>query len=221
MRLISSFAYILLFIFSITNVELTSSFKDQFRRFVTSVASTFHKNWRKDFHNKHPPIKNRFKLTKNGSRYNSSDFIYPMVLTVGSCLVHRNLKVARARYNSSLIYVDILNMDYDELPEDWAYENLATARIACKEVLQNVRHRRLFNRNLIETISEKIHNAWIKRNENRAKEELVVSYAHLPDIEKDKDRKAVLVACRLFNELRLYRIFQTTPIHLIESPTEE
>ena len=220
MRLTRPFAYILLLIFSITNVELTSSFKDQFRRFVTSAASTYHKNWRQDFHNKHPLVKNRFKLTKNGSHYNSSDFIYPMILTVGSCLVHRNLKVARARYNSSLTYVDILNMDFNELPEDWTYENLATARIACEEVLQNVRHKRLFNRNLIEKLSEKIHNAWIKRNENRTKEELLVPYEYLPDIEKDKDRKAVLIACRLFNELRLYRIFRTTPIHLIEPSIE-
>jgi hypothetical protein len=38
----------------------------------------------------------------------------------------------------------------------------------------------------------------------------------LPEIEKAKDRRAVLIACRLYNELHLYRQFKTDPIHLID-----
>jgi hypothetical protein len=217
MQLITSSTniFLLLLLLFITNVDLIL-FKEQFRFFVKNVASTFHKNWRRHFLSEHPFVKNRFKLTHNGSHYNSSDFIYPMILTVGSCLVHRNLKVARDRYNSSITYIDILNMDYDELPDDWAYENRATAQVACTQVLQGVRQKHLFNRNFIEKISKKIHNAWIKRNQHRTTEELILPYEELPEVEKDKDRRAILIACRLFNELHLYDYFKTTPIHLIE-----
>jgi hypothetical protein len=216
---ISSTYILLLVLLSIRNVELTL-FQEQFRIFVNNVASVFHSNWRQHFLSEHPFVKNRFKLTRYGSHYNSSDFIYPMILTVGSCLVHRNLKVARDRYNSSITYVDILNMNYDELPDDWAYENRATARVACRYVLQGVRQKRLFNRNFIEKISEKIHIAWIKRNKHRTTEDLTLSYANLPEVEKDKDRRAVLIACLLFNELHLYHHFKTNPIHLIEPSIE-
>jgi hypothetical protein len=191
-------------------------FKKQFQIFVRKVASAFHRNWRRHFLSENPYVKNRFKLTHNGTHYNSSDFIYPMILTVGSCLVHRNLKVARDRYNSSIIYVDILNMDYDELPDDWASENRATARLACTLTVRGVRQKRLFDRNFIEKMSKKIHDAWIKRNKHRTVEEFLLPYANLPEIEKDKDRRAILIACRLFNELHLYQYFKTTPIHLIE-----
>ncbi|CAF1566551.1 unnamed protein product [Rotaria sordida] len=219
MRLITPLTFIIFLLFSITNVELTSS-KDRFRIFIRNVASTFHANWRQHFVSERPFIKNRFKLTNNGTHYNSSDFIYPMILTVGSCLVHRNLKVARARYNFSITYVDILNMDYNELPTDWAYENKNTARVACRQVLKSVRQKRLFNRNLIEIISEKIYKAWIKRNAHRASNQLILPYKYLPENEKDKDRRAMLIACRLYNELHLYRYFRTTPIHLIEPSIE-
>jgi hypothetical protein len=197
----------------VTNVEL-SLFKDNFRYFVQSVATVFHSNWRKDYHAENPYVRNRFKSTKNGSNYNSSDFIYPMILTVGSCLVHRNLKVARDRYNFSLIYVDILNMEYNELPSDWADENRATAQIACKYVLQGLRRKRLFNIQFLEKVSEIIHIQWMKRNGHHAPKELMVPYQDLSEIEKDKDRKPVLIACRLFNELYLYKRFNTTPIYL-------
>jgi hypothetical protein len=168
------------------NVELTL-FKNSFQFYVENVASTYHSNWRENF-------------------------IYPMILTVGLCLVHRNLKVARARYNSSLIYVDILNMEYNELPSDWAHENRATAQVACKYVLQGLRRKRLFKQSLIEEISDIVHIQWMKRNAEYAPKELMVPYVNLTEIEKDKDRKAVFLACRLFNELYLYHRFNTTPI---------
>jgi hypothetical protein len=216
MQLITPLTSILLLLLSITNVELIL-FEEQFRIFVQNVASTFHNNWRRHFLIENPHVKNRFKLTHNGSHYNSSDFIYPMILTVGSCLVHRNLKVARDRYNSSIIYVDILNMNYEELPDDWAYENRATARVACLLVTRGVIRKRLFNRNFIEKISKIIHSAWIKRNKHRTVKELILPYENLPDVEKDKDRRAILIACRVFNELHLYDYFKTNPIHLIDS----
>jgi hypothetical protein len=219
MQLITPLTYIFLLLLAIKNAELIL-FKSQFKIFVTKVASAFHENWRRHFVSENPFVRNRFKLTHNGSHYNSSDFIYPMILTVGSCLVHRNLKVARARYNSSITYVDILNMIYDELPDDWAYENRATAQVACRQVLRSIRQKRLFNRNLIEKISENIHNKWIKRNVHRTAKELIIPYTNLPEIEKDKDRRALLIACRLFNELHLFQYFRTNPIHLIEPPIE-
>jgi hypothetical protein len=212
MHLITTLIYVILLFGN--NVELIL-LKDHFRLFVQSVATIFHSNWRENFLAKNPFVKNRFKLTHNGNHYNPSDFIYPMILTVGSCLVHRNLKVARNRFNSSLIYVDILNMEYNELPSDWAYENRATAQIACSYVLGGLRRKRLFNQNFIDEIAEIIHIQWMIRNKHHASKELMVPYANLTEIEKDKDRKAVLIACRVFNERFLFRIFNTTPIHFI------
>lgn len=217
-RLSTNLLLVLVF-FSINYVDLTS-LKEYFRVYVQNVASTFHENWRRHFLHEHPFVRNRFKLTTDGNHYNSSDFIYPMILTVGSCLVHRNLKVARDRFNSSITYVDILNMKYDELPKDWASENRATAYIACRQVLRGVRQKREFNEDFIEDISEIIHIEWIKRNEHRTIQQLTVSYQDLPDVEKDKDRRAILIACRLFNELQLYRQFRTNPIHLNASHHE-
>lgn len=196
------------------NVELTL-LKNNFRFFVENVATIFHSNWHENFLLRNPFIKNRFKLTNYGKKYNLSDFIYPMNLPVGSCLVHRNLKVAHNRFNSSIIYVDILNMEYNELPFDWSYENRATARIACKYVIQGLRHKRLFNQNYIEEISNIIHIQWMKRNENNSQKELMIPYQNLSEIEKDKDREAVLIACKVYNQFFLFRKFNTTPIHFI------
>lgn len=194
----------------------SSSFKNNFQFFVKSVATVYHANWRQSFLTQNPHAKNRFKLTTAITHYNPSDFQYPMILTVGSCVVHRNLKVARSRFNTSQIYVDILNMNYDELPSDWAYENRATARVACKQILKSLRQKRLFNQNLIEEMSEIIHNEWMKRNQHRSEKHLMVPYANLSSSEKEKDRKVVLVACQLFNEHYFYYRFNTTPIPFID-----
>ncbi|CAF0950652.1 unnamed protein product [Rotaria sordida] len=197
------------------NAESTL-FKKNFRFFVKTVAGIYHSTWREKALAADPNLKNRFKLTNAITFYNSSDFLYPMILKVGSCLVHRNLKVARDRYNSSLIYVDILNTKYDELPPDLAYDNRATARIAGKYILQGVRRKRLFNQYYIEEISEIIHIEWMKRNRNRSKEELMVPYANLTNTEKNKDRRAVLIAGHVFNEFYFYYRFNTTPVYFIE-----
>ena len=216
MHLITSLIYVILLFGN--NVGLIL-FKDHFRYFVQSVATIFHSDWREEFLVKNPTVKNRFKSTSYGQNYNSSDFIYPMIISVNqhfiSCLVHRNLKVAQNRLNSSIIYVDILNMDYKELPKDWANDNRATAQIACKSILRGLRRKRLFNQNFIEQVSEIIHIEWAKRNQYHASKELLLPYANLTETEKDKDRKAVLIACRVFNEQFLFDKFNTTPIHFI------
>ena len=191
--------------------------KDRMDSFVHTVASTFHQDWRERFLLANPHAKNRFKLTSRWEDASPADFVYPMILTVGSCLVHRNLRVARQRSNSSIFYVDVLNMTYDELPDDWAEENRATARVACRELLRSVRRRRQFNRDLIERISKKIHEAWIKRNAHRSTQTLLLNYDQLSELEKDKDRRAILIACRLFNQLHFYQMFQTDPIRVVES----
>ena len=189
--------------------------KSPLERFVRSVATVFHSNWREHFLSEHPHTKNRFRATENGERYVKEDFVYPMILTVGPMLVHRNLKVARHRSNHSLIYVDILNLSYEELPEDWALENRATARVACRELLRAVRRRANFDGQLIERIAEQIHRQWIVRNRHQTADELLLlPYERLPEREKDKDRRAILIACRLFNELHFYRTFRTRPIIL-------
>lgn len=207
------FSLILLLLHSIKTLEV----KTYFSEYVQSVASAFHENWRRHFLVDHPFTKNRFKLTHYGNHYNISDFIYPMILTVGSCLVHRNLKIARNRFNSSIIYVDILNMKYEELPADWSYENRATARVACQEVLRGIREKHLFNDEFIEDVSKRIHIEWIKRNKHRTTKQLLIPYENLPDVEKEKDRRAIVIACQLFNQLHLYHYLKSSPIDLLFS----
>lgn len=216
MKWIKPFISILIILISIAYVELTSV-KSQFRQFVTNVASQFHADWRQNFLKENPHSKHRFKLTVHGNMYNSSDFIYPMILNIGSCLIHRNLKVARDRYNASLTYVDILNMNYSELPEDWAYENRATAFVACRQVLFGIRQKRLFNRDFIEETADKVHQDWVKRNSQRASKEMLIPYSYLSETEKNKDRKAIIIACRVFNELGMYRYFGKNPIKMTDS----
>jgi hypothetical protein len=55
----------------------------------------------------------------------------------------------------------------------------------------------------------------MKRNKDYSNKELFVPYANLNEIEKNKDRKAVFIACRIFNERFLFQRFNTTPIHFI------
>lgn len=219
MRVTVSLTYIFVVLLCCAGVDSILS-KALFKTFVRKVASTFHENWRAHFLSEHPHTRNRFKLTRHGSHYNATDFIYPMILTVGSCLVHRNLKVARARFNASIIYVDILNMAYDELPEDWVQENRATAQVACRQVLRGLRQKRAFDRTLVEQVAERIHKAWLTRNAYRSTPDMLAPYADLPESEKDKDRRAFLIACRLFNELHLYNQTHTSPIRLIDVPAE-
>ena len=217
MRPSSSLSLLFTILPLLVNSGNQTSFNGRINSFVHTVASTFHQNWRQRFLLANPHAKNRFKLTSRWNDTSSTDFIYPMILTVGSCLVHRNLRVARQRLNSSIFYVDVLNMNYDELPDDWAEENRATARVACRELLRSVRLRRPFDRDLIERISKKIHEAWIKRNAHRSTQTLLLSYDQLSELEKDKDRRAILIACHLFNQLHFYRIFRTNPIRADES----
>ena len=203
---------LIIFISSIQLIELENDFRD----FVEHVASIYHSQWKQNYLQQHPHTKHRFKLTTSRTNYHSSDFVYPMILPVGSCLVHRNLKVAQSRSNHSLIYVDILNMNFKELPDDWAHENRATATVACRLILRNVRQNRLFNRKLIDNMSKRIHFHWMKRNVNRTMKHLMVPYHQLAELEKEKDRRAVFVACQLFNQIHFYQRFQTKPIHIIE-----
>ena len=187
-----------------------------FRSFVRRVATAYHTDWRQHFLVQRPFARNRFKLTTSVTYYNSSDFIYPMILSVGSCLVHRNLRVARDRFNGSLIYIDILNMEYHQLPSDWAKENRETARVACRQILAHLRRGQSFDDRTIEKISESVHDAWMQRNGHRTAMQLMVPYEHLSEDEKGKDRRAVLLACRLFNQLRLDVTFKTSPIRFNE-----
>ena len=191
---------------------LSGSLREDFRSYVHQVARSYHADWRANFLRANPSTKNRFKLTNSPTNYSSTDFVYPMILSVGSTLVHRNLKVARQRWNASLIFVDILNLDYEQLPADWSEENRATARVACRQVLKNARKTSHFDGELIERLAEEIHLFWMKRNAQRAKAELLVPYAELSSLEKDKDRRAILLASRLFDELRLDKKFRTASI---------
>ena len=63
---------------------------------------------------------------------------------------------------------------------------------------------------MIWNVRDETH-SWI-----REMTELMVPYEHLSEDEKGKDRRAVLIACRLFNQLRLDVTFKTSPIHFTE-----
>lgn len=195
-------------------------FRDHFRFFVQNVATIFHSEWKKDYLHQHPHTRHRFKSTHQYQIINQTDFVYPMIISIDkqfiSCLVHRNLKIAQNRFNRSLIYVDILNMDYRELPRDRAEDNRITARVACRHVWINHREKRSFNQDLIDHISDKVHIRWMRRNRHTNDKHLLVPFQFLTEDEKNKDRKAVFVACRVFNDQFFFKRFNTTPIQFIQ-----
>merc|ERR1711916_177334 len=100
---------------------------------------------------------------------------------------------------------DIANLDYDDLPEAYKFENREAARVACESVREqigessNIRaSHAVLDDEFVTRAAIAQHDAWVERNSGRADPSLCIPYEDLPEHEKEKDRLIVREAIRLY-----------------------
>lgn len=93
--------------------------------------------------------------------------------------------------------VDILNTSYAELPPKWQAENKAQAESAIKLVAQNMDSAM----DKIEELAAQVHEQWLSRNSWAKDGPLGVSYAELPEEEKQKDRDVIKAAHEILSKM--------------------
>ena len=137
---------------------------------IQKVASVFHEKWRK-------------------SRIQNSDKYQPMI-------------EKSEDENRNVIHwtdlVDIANTKFEDLPSNRKYENLQAAKVVVNLVYDKVVNWEIFNSEMIEEMSEVVHEKWLERNwvewsfENQR-----VEYKRLPEEEKTKDRVQIELAIQI------------------------
>lgn len=97
--------------------------------------------------------------------------------------------------------VDIANTKFEDLPSNRKYENLQAAKVAANLVYERVVNWENFNSEMIEEMSEVVHEKWLERNwvewsfENQR-----VDYQNLSEEEKKKDRLQIEIAIQIISE---------------------
>ena len=89
--------------------------------------------------------------------------------------------------------VDIANHSFEELPSNWQYENLETAKAAINLVFDKVISSETITPEEIDSMASIIHDEWLKRNEwvfdsNYGDPKLAAPFEQLSKEEQDKDR---------------------------------
>lgn len=139
---------------------------------IQEVASTFHEEWRK----------NRIQ----------SDWTYMPMIEKSKDEI-RNKK----HWTDT---VDIANTDFEDLPDNWKYENIEAAKVAVDLVYEKILNLEKISNEMIEEMSNIVHEKWLERNwiewsfENQR-----VSYENLSDEEKEKDRVQIKTAIEVIN----------------------
>lgn len=143
---------------------------DRESEIIQKVASTFHEQWRK----------NRIQ----------SDWTYKPV-------IEKSEDEKRNREHWTDI-VDIANTDFGDLPSNWQYENIEAAKVAVGLVYGKALDLEKISIETIEEMSNIVHEKWLERNwvawsfENQR-----VSYEHLSEEEKAKDRAQIQTAIEI------------------------
>jgi ribosome-associated toxin RatA of RatAB toxin-antitoxin module len=60
--------------------------------------------------------------------------------------------------------VDIANIEFEDLPSNWKYENLEAAKVAVDLVYDKVVNSEEINSKMIEEMSKIVHEKWLERN---------------------------------------------------------
>lgn len=94
--------------------------------------------------------------------------------------------------------IDIANTNYADLPKDWQAENKAAAEAVIKVMVEHDGHINLANDAVRSAVGNKIHEAWLSRNEWAKGGELDVTFDELPVAEKNKDLDQIVLAKSLF-----------------------
>lgn len=90
--------------------------------------------------------------------------------------------------------VDIANTTFENPPSDWQHENLEAAKVAESLVFEAFIKWEDISTEMIEDMSSKVHEEWLKRNTRAKWWDLDVPYSQLPELEKAKYRNQVLLA---------------------------
>lgn len=97
--------------------------------------------------------------------------------------------------------VDMLNSKFEDLPNDRKKENLEAAKVAVDLVYEKILNREQISPEMIEEMSEIVHNERLKRNwiawsfENQR-----LDYKDLSEEEKTKDRNQIIRAIEIIKE---------------------
>ena len=94
--------------------------------------------------------------------------------------------------------VDIANTEFEDLPRNWKYENLEAAKVAVDLVYDKVVNWEKISSEMIEEMSEIVHDKWLERNwEQWSFENQRVDYGALSEEEKVKDRIQIELAIQI------------------------
>jgi len=132
-----------------------------FNEKVDELGSILHEEWRKTSLNDDGTYNPRIKETKD------KDWI---------------------ELHGGVNKVDIANTNFEGLPQDWQYENKASAHVAMSLVYEAGISGVEFDSNFVDNASSKLHDAWLGRNSSWAPAEQKVSFDELSEEDKNKDR---------------------------------
>jgi hypothetical protein len=60
--------------------------------------------------------------------------------------------------------VDIANTDFEDLPDNWKYENIEAAKVAVDLVYEKILNLEKISNEMIEEMSNIVHEKWLERN---------------------------------------------------------
>lgn len=96
--------------------------------------------------------------------------------------------------------VDIANTEFEDLPNNWKYENFEAVKIAVDLVYEKVLNWERITPKMVEDMSKIVHEKWLERNwiewsfENQR-----VDYEELSEEEKAKDRVQIEIAIQIIS----------------------
>ena len=94
--------------------------------------------------------------------------------------------------------VDIANTDFEDLPDNWKYENIEAAKVAVDLVYEKILNSENFSIEMIEEMSKIVHEKRLERNWIAGSfEDQRVSYKDLSEEEKEKDRLQIEIAIEI------------------------
>lgn len=95
---------------------------------------------------------------------------------------------------------DLAKLEYSELPSDWQKERWSGAKIALDTLLETVKSGKPLDDEFIEYASDIIHEEWLPRNVERAKDYHKLPYADLSNFQKEKDRIFARAAINIYQK---------------------
>lgn len=97
--------------------------------------------------------------------------------------------------------VDIANTEFEDLPNNWKYENLQAAQIAVDLVYEKVINWEEITSEEVEDMSKIVHEKWLERNwVEWSFENQIVDYEKLSEEEKTKDRLQIEISIKFISE---------------------